>query len=197
MPIKRKNDRVFKEIKVYTLKRLLKRKIKYRGSAKEAEDYQKLEAIFFGKNLNPFKVLDRGIVTAADVQEAINELENAGLIDIDDDNKLTLTDKGEGVAQEIKDITKLIEIDDNLLVGNQPPMSTEAIPEPIQEPIEENKMHYVCPDCDTEILEPKNFCPKCGRALDLENKIKCASCGNLNEPGSAFCVRCGKKLSIN
>jgi len=193
MPIKRINNRVFKEVKVYTLKRLLKRKEKYEGTAKEAEDYRKIEGIFFGKNLNPFKLLDRGIITAADVQEAINELEESGLIDIDDDNQLTLTAAGEKVAIQIKDAEKLSDIDDELLSSAK---TTEETTEqiPIPKPVA-TKKYFKCPNCGNEISGPKNFCPKCGSELEISDKIECEACGNFNEPDSAFCVKCGKKLS--
>ncbi|MFX1451502.1 MAG: zinc ribbon domain-containing protein [Promethearchaeota archaeon] len=207
MPVERTNKRVYKEIKVYTLKRLLKKKNKYLGTPNEAEEYRKLEGIFLSKNLNPLKLLDRGLATAVDVQGAINEMEEQGLIGIDN-NLLSLTSKGMKIAEEIKDINSLSQIDDSIF---EEPQSTESGIdfEPIEskktettsEPIKPLKVvitkptvRYKCPECGNEIKEPKNFCPKCGKEIDLIIEVKCPICGKFNAPDSAFCVKCGKKL---
>ncbi|NVM02263.1 MAG: zinc ribbon domain-containing protein [Candidatus Helarchaeota archaeon] len=206
MPVERINPKIFKEIKVYTLKRLLKKKNKYLGTPNEAEEYRKLEGIFLSKNINPFKLLDRGIATAADVQGAINELEEQGLIEIKN-NLLSLTSGGIKIAEEIKDISSLAAIDDSLFetqstekdIYIEPIKSAES--ETISEPIKPMKViitkptvQYKCPDCGSEIKEPKNFCPKCGKKIDLLIEIKCPICGEINTPDSAFCIKCGKKL---
>ncbi|MFX0133280.1 MAG: zinc ribbon domain-containing protein [Candidatus Hodarchaeota archaeon] len=205
MPVERINRRVFKEIKAYTLKRLLKKKNKYGGTPNEAEEYRKLEGILLSKNLNPFKLLDRGIATAVDIQTAINEIENQGLIEIEN-NFLSLTSSGLKIAEEIKDMS-LPQIDDSIFEkgSTEKGIDFESIkskePEITYEPIRPMKViitkptvHYKCPDCGNEIKEPKNFCPKCGKKFDLIMEIKCPICGILNTPDSAFCVKCGKKL---
>lgn len=206
MPVERINPKIFKEIKVYTLKRLLKKKNKYNGTPNEAEEYRKLEGVFLTKNINPFKLLDRGIATAADVQGAINELEKQGLIEIKN-NLLSLTSKGIKIAEEIKDISSLAAIDDSIFenpstekgIGLEPFKSAEneTIPEPIKPMkvvITKPTVQYKCPDCGNVIKEPKNFCPKCGKKIDLLIEEPCPICGEFNTSDSTFCVKCGKKL---
>lgn len=206
MPVERINIRVFKEIKVYTLKRLLKKRNKYLGTPNEAEEYRKLEGILLSKNLNPLKLLDRGLATAVDIQAAINEMEEQGLIEVEN-NLLSLTSRGIKIAEEIQDISSLSQIDDSIFekkstekgigVESIKSKEIETIPEPIKPMkviITKPTVHYKCPDCGNEIKEPKNFCPKCGKKFDLIMEIVCPICGSLNTPESAFCVKCGKKL---
>ncbi len=218
MPIKPTQKKSFKEVKVYTLKRLLKRRQKYGGSDREPEEYEKLQSIFFAKNLNPFKVLDRGVLTEANLQEALNELEIAGLINISDENRLTLTTGGVKVAERIRHISNLNEINDQLFVKgsimedpgpaepSEPaePEIFSVTEEPIDiEPIEpelpeaptprETNTIYKCRNCGHEVNEPKNFCPRCGEVIEVTQR--CPICSNLNEPGSAFCIKCGTRLS--
>ncbi len=206
MPVERINPKIFKEIKVYTLKRLLKKKNKYLGTPNEAEEYRKLEGVFLTKNINPFKLLDRGIATAADVQGAINELEDQGLIEIKN-NLLSLTSRGIKIAEEIKDISSLAAIDDSIFenpstekgISLEPLESAEneTIPEPVKPMkvvITKPTVQYKCPDCGNVIKEPKNFCPKCGKKIDLLIEKPCPICGEFNTSDSTFCVKCGKKL---
>ena len=184
MPIKRFNTRVFKEIKVYTLRRLLKRRMKYENTPNEAEDYRRIEGIYISKNLNPFKLLDRGIITSADIQEAVNELEGADLIEIEN-NKLKLTLAGVDIAKKILNISSLSQIDDDIF-GKPQPIEKEKVSTPAG---------YQCPNCGNEISDPKKFCPNCGTEIAPQNKTRCPNCGTYNEPASAFCVKCGARFN--
>jgi class 3 adenylate cyclase/tetratricopeptide (TPR) repeat protein len=49
-----------------------------------------------------------------------------------------------------------------------------------------------CPKCQTENLETKKFCPKCGTKLSL----LCPQCGSEYLPGDEFCGECGHDLSL-
>ena len=194
MPIQRHNPEVFKEIKAYTLKRLLKRRKKYFNTPQEPEEYRKIEGAIISRNFNPFKVWDRGIITAADVQAAINELEETGFIEIKS-NLLKLTQGGAKVANEILNISKLSNIDDDLF---EKPIPVKKLDTAESEPtIEEipKKATYTCPNCLEEIVNPKKYCPSCGEPIEIEMKIQCPVCGNYNDLPSAFCIKCGGKLN--
>ena len=197
MPIKRTSNQTSKEIKAYTLKRLLKRRLKYKGTGKEPEEYIKIERIFFGKNFNPFKILERGVVSSSDVETAINELEASGLIKIDSENRLFLTDKGQYAAEEIYNAQILADIDEKIF-GDSSEQAKNSQDLKIEEPekkVVQPPSSYICPDCGHEITNPKHFCPRCGLDIDVQNLVKCDQCGNVNDSGSAFCVKCGKKMA--
>ena len=49
-----------------------------------------------------------------------------------------------------------------------------------------------CPRCQTENLETKKFCRKCGTKLSL----LCPQCGSEYLPGDEFCGECGRDLNI-
>ena len=60
---------------------------------------------------------------------------------------------------------------------------------------------FTCPDCDTEIVEGKNFCPHCGRKIetvsyihDDPDFIECNNCHFQADRGSTYCPRCGSPL---
>ncbi|MBA3046258.1 MAG: zinc ribbon domain-containing protein [Candidatus Thermoplasmatota archaeon] len=88
-------------------------------------------------------------------------------------------DYAKALSQAIK-AEKLLDSGTLTLIGEEKPAVTG-----------ENEI-FVCPGCESEVLEDDAFCRECGQNLAVS--MECRKCGSEYNSNDKFCRKCGQKL---